>query len=202
MCHRGRTVRVLVLTGLVGSALMLALAPLGLPAGYSWLSHTTSQSAAQGVSGAWVARVGFVLFGVSVLVLTVARRRAWGPAAVPHGIFGLCMVAVAVFSSQSWAPEAAYDRSEDLLHSVAATALGFAFALGVVATLLREQPPGRRRRWPRDAVAVLASVAVPLAMTALPDFDGALQRLIFLVAYGWYGTEAVNGVRRAEGRAP
>jgi hypothetical protein len=194
MWRSERTTMTVVIAGLGASAALLALAPLLMPAGYSVLSHTTSESAAQGVAGAWLARTGFGLLGLSVLLLVAARRRAWGPAAILHGSFGVFMVAAGVFSTRSWVPEAPYDRTGDLLHSVAATGVGFAFALGVAATLLRARPPERRRRWPLDAAALLASVLIPLAMTAQPAADGALQRIMFAVAYVWYATEAVRAL--------
>jgi hypothetical protein len=46
-----------------------------MPADYSWVSNTTSESAAQGVQGAWMARLGFVLFGMSVILLVAESRR-------------------------------------------------------------------------------------------------------------------------------
>lgn len=55
-----------IVAGLSASALILALAPVLMPTGYSWVSHTTSESAAQGVAGAWLARCGSLLFGFSV----------------------------------------------------------------------------------------------------------------------------------------
>lgn len=45
---------------LATSMALLALAPLALPESYSWIELGTSESAAQGVEGAWVARAGFV----------------------------------------------------------------------------------------------------------------------------------------------
>jgi TRAP-type C4-dicarboxylate transport system permease small subunit len=71
--------------------LSLALAPLLMPAGYDWVRHTTSESAAQGLDGAWLARLGFVAFGLAVL-----------------------MVATAAFSTRPWDPELPYSRVEDL----------------------------------------------------------------------------------------
>jgi hypothetical protein len=71
-----------VIAALAASAVALALAPLLMPPSYSWLSMTTSESAAQGVGGAWLARLGFVLFGLSGwLLVVVVRHREWGPAA-------------------------------------------------------------------------------------------------------------------------
>lgn len=185
-----------VVVGLGASAVALATAPALMPEGYSWLSRTTSESAAQGVDGAWLARLGFVGFGLSVLLLARLRRIDWGPAATAlHAGFGLLMLATAGFSTRSWQPGRAYDPTEDLLHSMAATALGFAFALGIVATTLHASKPQRRRRWPVDAIAVLASVVLPLAMSGFPDLAGALQRLMFAVAYAWYATEAARALR-------
>lgn len=192
-----------VVAGLVASATALLLAPTLMPGSYSWPSHTTSESAAQGVDGAWLARLGFVLFGLSALLLVTVRRRVWGPAGtVLHTGFGVCMLAAAAFSARSWVPGAPYDRTEDTLHSVAATAMGFAFALGVVAVLITAGGAARRRRWPLDATAVLASVLLPLGMLLLPEVAGALQRLMFVVAYAWYLTEAARSRARRSGGWP
>jgi hypothetical protein len=189
-----------VVIGLAASAAALAVAPVLMPDSYSWLSMTTSESAAQGVDGAWLARLGFLLFGLSVSLLAAIRHREWGPAGTGlHAGFGLFMVAAAGFSTRPWQPGAAYDRTEDTLHSVAATAMGFAFGIGVAAAALRARGTRRARRWPLDAVAVLASVLLPLAMSALPPATGALQRAMFAVAYAWYATEAV---RKPAGTAP
>ena len=154
---------------------------------YSVIEHTTSESGAQGVPGAWLARLGFVLFGFAVVAIT---RRSWGrwkqPGTSLHLLFALCMLLVAVFSARSWDPVLAYDVTEDAMHSVAATAMGFAFALGVVAVAMR-------RRWRvSDVVAVAASVVLPLGMALYEPVSGVLQRTMFVIAYLWYGSEAIR----------
>jgi hypothetical protein len=180
-----------VLAGLGLSALALALAPLVMPAGYSWVSQTTSESAAQATSGAWVARLGFALFGLSVLALVPGCLRRWGRWGAPlHAAFGVLMVAAAVFSNRPWRAGVDWSRAEDLLHSVAASAMGIAFAAGVVAVAVVV-----RRARILDVVAVAASVLLPLGMTVWPGIDGALQRLMFLIAYAWYAVEALRVVR-------
>jgi hypothetical protein len=179
----------LALVLLASSAAALAMAPAVLPRSYSWIEHTTSEAAGQGVPGAWLARSGFVLFGAGVGLVVRRRRGRWTPlAVVAHAGFALSMVAVAVFPSRSWT-EAPYDARPDLLHSVAATAMGFCFVIGVVALMGEERRPGRR--W-GDAVAVGAAIVLPLAMTAWPSSAGASQRVMFLVAYLWYGREVVT----------
>ncbi|WP_208106591.1 DUF998 domain-containing protein [Streptomyces sp. GC420] len=189
------------LGGLIASAVALAVAPAVMPPGYSWVSRTTSESAAQGLSGAWVARLGFVLFGLSVVLLATVCRRRWGVWGVAlHAAFGALMTAAAAFSHKPWQATGPYDRTEDVLHSVAASTMGIAFALGIVAVALSRRALRRRVRL-ADAVAVAASVVLPLGMTVLPDVQGVLQRLIFVVAYAWYATEAVLTIRQPGPRA-
>ncbi len=173
------------------SFLALLLAPRNMPASYSWLQHTTSESAAQGVAGAWLARLGFLVFGLTVIWLSVRLIDSWsGPVRLMHGAFGLFMIGAAVFSSRPWLPDLPYDPVEDALHSFTATAMGFAFAIGVAIRLwYRGQD-----HWGRilDVAAIAASVAIPLAMSALPEWDGLLQRGMFTIAYIWYGFELLG----------
>ena len=67
-----------------------------------------------------------------------------------------------------------YDPIEDLLHSITVTALGFSFAFGVLAIVLRRRQ--RRLRACRlDVTAITASVILPVGMFAVTDLAGALQ---------------------------
>jgi hypothetical protein len=184
------------LLGLALSAAALLAAPTLMPPSYSWVTHTTSESAAQGVTGAWLARSGFVLFAVAVAIVCVLTRRQWGPATALHLIFATMMALAAVYSSRPWDPSLPFDVVEDVLHSVAATAMGFAFAIGVFAAAVR------RRFSALDAMAIAASVVLPLAMTLATAPAGALQRARFATAYGWYATEAVRSVRTVRSPSP
>lgn len=183
---------------LAASALVVALVPLTLPDDYSWLEHTTSESGAQGVEGAWLGRLGLLLFGLGVIGVVFVARTVWGPlASVLHLAVGVLLVASAYFATRSWREGAPYDRTEDVLHSIAATAMGFAFAVGVVAALVVARPP-ERIRWVIGAIGVAASIVLPIGMAVGPDRQGLLQRAMFVVVYCWYGTEALA----ASGREP
>lgn len=180
-----------VFGGLAASAVALASAPVLLPADYSWIGHTTSESASQGVEGAWLARLGFLLFGLAVIWLAALKRVTWGRwASVFHISFGIFMIAAAVFSARPWDAGMPYDPVEDLLHSVAATAVGFSFAFGVLAIVLRRANQQLKRRW-LDVIAIAASILLPVGMMLATDVAGALQRGIFLVAYAWYARETL-----------
>ncbi len=176
---------------LVISALSLGVAPLVMPTSYSSIANTTSESAAQGVEYAWAARLGFLTFGFAVLWLATGLRRIWARLAQwLHVAFGVLMIATAAFSHRSWVAGAQFDRIEDALHSFTATAMGFAFSFGVLVRLMqrgRQREPGRLL----DAVALVAATVIPVLMTRFAGLDGAIQRLMFLVAYLWYAREAL-----------
>lgn len=174
-------------TLLIAAIVALGLAPLAMPESYSWVEYGTSESAAQGIEGAWVARGGFILFGLAVLVAVRLRARTWGLAAtLLHGAFGVSLFAVAAFSAKPWEDGATYVESEDVLHSLFAGIIGFGFVAGVATLILL-----RRQRSPKaaapDWVAFLVTLTIPLAMDS--DIWGLLQRLMFLTAALWYGRE-------------
>jgi hypothetical protein len=170
-----------------------------MPDEYSWILHSTSESAAQGLSGAWVARLGFLLFGLGVLWLAASPVPAWGAwASLLHGCFGVMMLGTAAFSHRPWLPGVPFDPIEDLLHSATATGMGFAFAIGVVLVGLKRPTTEVLSRL-FDAAAVLASVVLPLAMSLGTPYTGVLQRSMFLVAYIWYGRAAYRGALQQGG---
>ncbi|MEZ4593377.1 MAG: DUF998 domain-containing protein [Chloroflexota bacterium] len=193
-----KTVRVVVMVVLLASFLALLLAPTQMPANYDWLRHTTSESGAQGIAGAWLARLGFLLFGLGVLAETAVLHKIWPvPVRFFLGAFGVFMTAVAAFSTRPWLPDLPFDSVEDWLHSFAASGMGFAFALGVGLRWWRRPRQAKMRAV--DLVVVGTAVFIPLAMNLLPHWDGLLQRLMFATAYLWYGWELLNGEPNLEG---
>lgn len=190
---------VVVLGALAVSLLLLMLAPLALPPSYSWVELGTSEAAAQGVDGAWVARAGFVLLGLAVLGVCALRYRAWQPLATGlHACFALGLVLVAVYSHAPWEEGVASVESEDRIHSVFASVVGFSFIAGVATTLVVRRP---RTRWSAagDVAALLVAATVPMLM-ATPVW-GVLQRLLFATAAAWYAGELRRQAVAGSGRS-
>jgi hypothetical protein len=164
----GRRAAVGVVALLAGAMALLTVAPLWLPSSYSWVEHGTSESAAQGIDGAWVARSGFIVFGVAVVWLVQLRSTAWGwPGTILHLAFGVGMFGVAAFA--------------------APTVVGVGFIAGVVAVMVSRRLPSVRAALP-DLAALAVAVAVPMTMST--SLWGILQRLMFLTAACWYAREA------------
>lgn len=181
-----------ILTLLVVSLTCLLLASRLMPADYSWISNAVSESAAQGIHGAWLARLAFVTYGLAVIWLSVSLSGRWGTGArYCHLMFGIFMVSAAAFSIRSWVPAANFDPTEDLLHSFAATAMGFAYTFGVLLIFL-QRPKGEPGGRLFDLLAAVVATVFPLLMLTLPDMHGLIQRVMFLVSYLWYAREGLR----------
>lgn len=185
-----RATGALVVALLAASAILVVVAATAMPEPYSWLTHSISESAAQTQDGAWIARLSFLAFGAAVLALSVALRERWPRGAYwCHLGFAAAMLATAAFSHKPWNPPGPGDATEDLLHSLMATGMGFAFAIGVVIrSIARQERHGLRAL---DVLAVAAATFLSSIGLVLPQVAGLLQRAMFLVAYVWYGAEAV-----------
>lgn len=180
----------------LAAGVCLAAAPLLLPANYEWLRHTVSESAAQGLDGAWLARFGLFALGFAV-ICTASADQFWSRTARTfHYAFGVLMVAAATFSARPADPTLPYASTEDVIHSVAATAMGFAFAIGVALVGYTRAAAGGRFSV-LDVVAVLASIVIPLAMVSWDGSAGLVQRVMFAIAIAWYVTETVGRPAKA-----
>lgn len=180
-----------VIAMLAAAVVCIAMAPTLMPDSYSIVEHSVSESAAQGVEGAWLARTGLLVFGFAVLALAGRAGRRWGPAGrILHRIVGVCLIATATFAHMPW-ENVPYDEFEDLLHSIASFGVGFAFTAGVVAVSLRRAGIAWRARL-FDWVAIIAAIIIPMTMFNATGIAGVVQRIMFGVAFVWYGAEAVR----------
>lgn len=189
--HRLQATGVLVL--LLISAICVAAAPLLMPESYSVVENAVSASAGQGIESAWVARTGFLMLGFGVLLLSVVRSGQWGVwGRLLMRIYGISIIAAAAYAHKPWL-DVPFDEFEDLLHSVAASAVGFAFTVGVLFVTARRGP---NAGWARafDLVAVAAAVIIPMTMFNVPDVEGLIQRIMFAIGYVWYAAEAVRSL--------
>lgn len=163
---------------------------------FSWIRHSTSEQAGQHLPGAWAMRAGFVAYGSCTAIAAILDRHTRPFVRAALFAFGLGMIATAVWSNASIISGAVSDLHEDYLHSVASGVVGTAFATACAARLFA--PHGSRRdglAW----IGLLVSVLIPMAMSAMPEFRGILQRSMFAVSFVFVAREfSVDGVSRTD----
>lgn len=185
---------------LVGSGVCLATAPLLMPDSYSILKNAISESAAQGVEYAWVARLGFLLLGFAVLILANVAGSRWGVwGRLVFRLYGVAMIGNAVFSHMPW-EDVPYDALEDLLHSVTAGATGMSFIAGVLIVMSR-RGPGHTAPRVFDALAIVAALVISMLIFNMETIAGLIQRIMFGIAYFWFGFEALRSASSASDHA-
>lgn len=192
---RDRLIATLGLILIALSVNLIAIAPLLLGPDYDPVRHSISESAAQQTPMAWAARLGLFLSGLGVLAAVIVRARSWGIAAtIAMTLFGLFWSATAVFSTRSWITMQPFDELEDALHSVLATSMAV-IVVGAIALQFVQPPLSTARRLGAGCL-LLASSLMPLAAVLLPETAGVWQRIMFAVAYAWFGAELITTLRR------
>lgn len=174
------------------SALLVLVAAWAMPDGYSWRSHSISESAAQGQLHGWITRLSFLCFGTAVLLISIANHGHWPRITYWCSlVFAGSMFGVAAFSHTPWQAGIEGDAFEDLLHSAFASGMGLAFVLGVAARFMQR---GREELMARvlDITALTVATVLPLALASASNAGGIVQRIMFVVGYIWFGREALK----------
>ncbi len=153
--------------------------------GYVWYRHSISQLAGQGYARAWIMRAAFIGFGVLVQLAGIGRIRAarrHGYRELPIMAYGLCILASGIFSAPPFVEGISYSAPEAQLHTLFASAGGWALTAGIFLYLLTDAPNERKIV---HAVALVLTMGMAGAFFALPAASGAFQYLLWLVGFAW-----------------
>jgi hypothetical protein len=186
-----RMVTSIVLALLVAAMLAVAIAPLLMPDSYSIVEHSISESAGQGVEGAWLARSGFLFVGSAVFLLVGIAGDLWGEwGRRALRFYAAATISAGVFAHGPW-EDVPFDRLEGYLHTVAAFFAGAGFALGVLVIGSR-RPPGADWRRGLDVLALIAVSVLPVTMLLFDDYTGIQQRFLALIGFVWLIAETMR----------
>ena len=176
--------------GVAGILAAMLIGPSYAPAVFDWMRHTTSEQAGQNMPGAWIMRAGFVAYGLGTLTAIALTRTPRPVARAALAVFGAGLIGTALWSNLPVDPALQGDQFDNWLHSIASGIVGTGFAAACAARLFL---PGGT---PRDALAwggLVVAVLVPLAMGAVPEFRGLLQRLMFVYSFAFVLREVRQG---------
>lgn len=160
------------------------------PAEFSWIRHSTSEQAGQQLPGAWAMRTGFAAYGCGVTTAAILDWHTRPFVRTALIAFGAGLIGTAVWSNASILPGSLSDLREDTLHSVASGVVGAAFAAACATRLFA---PGGSRRDGLAWLGLVISVLIPLAMNAMPEVRGILQRAMFAVSFVFVAREFAGG---------
>ncbi|HBR55117.1 MAG TPA: hypothetical protein DEA82_13415 [Flavobacteriaceae bacterium] len=161
----------------------LFILPLFSFEGASILETTIGALGAQKVPGNWFANATVIILSFAVVPLATKQLGSyWKQLAVLYTFcivfFFTGMYQLAGLDAQQYI----FNYTNDALHSLFSVITGFAFCLFCVffIFILKE----KAHRWQTFIVFSLALI-LPLLMWYLPAYKGILQRVLFLVTFGW-----------------
>lgn len=165
--------------GILIFAAAIILGPFYTVENYSVIANTVSELGAQMTRNNFVAIIGFVAFGLGI-VIEWLRRRTWVTA--PFLLFGVFIAAAGLLPHRPIDPEIAYNDTVHRLHSVMASASGIAVTLGFLWQGVRESVT--KIRIGHFYMAGIC-LTLPMAMFAMPEFQGMIQRLMYFQVFVW-----------------
>ncbi len=184
-----KAIKVSAIVALAIAALGVLLAPVFLHDEYSILSNSISESAAQNVPTAWIARTALFASGLGVLGIVVLKSRSWSrTVSISFSVFGTLWIVSSVFSTKSWVAGSSFSELESAIHSGAASAMAIV-VLGGLVLAFTKQPVRRVERVLAFGLATSATI-LPLASLLVPEFGGLFQRLMFFYTYLWFARQA------------
>lgn len=173
------------------ATLAIAISPMFLGDGYSPLSNSISESAAQGVANSWIGRTSLLMSGLGVLAVATIKRQTWSRlVAIPVWVFGSSWILTSVFSTKSWMADAAFNSLESNLHSVFASLMAIIVLPALVLALAKRDTSAINRVW--HFALACAATFLPLAGLIWQDFAGVFQRVMFLFTYAWFIRESLD----------
>ena len=173
--------------GILIFAAAILLGPFYTVEGYSVIANTVSELGAQMTRNNFVAIIGFTAFGLGI-VIEWLRHRSW--VTIPFLLFGIFIIAAGLLPHRPINLAVPYNEIIHRLHSVMASAGGIAVTLGFLWQGLRESAIKKRIF---DLYMASICLIMPMAMFSIPEFQGLIQRLMYVQVFIWMWFFFPNG---------
>lgn len=147
--------------------------------GYSSVTNLISQLGAQNTQNNFIMAAGFLALGIGMV--TDGIRRFSKPV-LPYIAFGLSMALAGLLAHKPIPPAVEYSEGAHQAHSALATLAGISISVGLLWQAVLAST--FRSRAVTIAVAAL-SFALPLCMLAFQEFQGLIQRMMYLLIFSW-----------------
>lgn len=158
--------------------LAVVLGPLYTVAEYSVVTNLISELGAQHTQNNFIMIIAFIVLGGSI---AIDGLRSFRLARLPFIIFGVAMAIVGLFPHKPLDTTINFNSTFHDIHGIIASVAGTVITVGFIWQGLRNNGCQRMVCFYLAAVAIV----FPLLMLNIPDFQGIIQRLMYLQILGW-----------------
>ena len=165
--------------GIAIFVLAVIAGPLYTVQGYSAVGNLISELAAQNTPRNFLMSGAFVALGAAIVADGARTHHA---SVAPFLAFGFFMALAGLFGHKPINPDLPYLAWAHTVHGALATTAGISISVAFIWQAIRQ-----RHATQRVVAAVLATLcfALPMAMLWLPEFQGAIQRLMYVLVFAW-----------------
>lgn len=179
-----------VFKAVVFFGIVIIVAHLFSPTNYDWQVNTISDLGSQHYEFAWIMRIGFVGFGLLLLIsilpyYLVSEGRNHSDILIL--LYGLFVSLSGIWSTASFSGSDSYSMTEDNLHSTFAQLAGIAFSVGILwHTIAYAEIGAKMAHIIFFSLVIAFSILVGLSKNEMiPMGIGLVQRGLYLVSFGW-----------------
>ena len=176
--HRGPKMLSLTRIGIAIFTLAVVLGPLYTVPDYSVVSNLISELGAQHTQNNFIMIIGFIALGGCI---AIDGLRPFRLALLPFILFGVAMAIVGIFPHKPLATTLEFNTTIHNIHGAIASIAGTVITVGFIWQGFRNV------EGQRIVCFYLAAVAIvfPLLMLNTPEFQGVIQRAMYLQVLGW-----------------
>ncbi len=147
---------------------------------YDWTKNTISDLGAQAYERKAIMQIGFVTFGLILAVGIILNGINWRTSAI--FIYAICVALTGVFCTKPFFVFESYSLIQASIHAVLAQMAGLFFTVGILMHAFFA--PNHHERLIHLIFFILV-LAFSASFGLFKDFQGVLQRLLYLVSFIW-----------------
>jgi hypothetical membrane protein len=147
---------------------------------YDWTKNTISDLGAQGYERKLIMQIGFLAFGLSLIIGLILKGLSWQTA--PILIYALSVALTGIFCTKPFTNIAIYSTTQSTLHSTFAQIAGISFSLGILTQIFFT--PDNKTKYIHIAFFILV-IGFSILFGLLKNYQGIAQRLLYLASFIW-----------------
>lgn len=173
--------------GIAFFTLAVVLGPLYTVAEYSVVTNLISELGAQHTQNNFIIIIAFIVLGGGIVIDGIRTFRL---ALLPFILFGAAMVIAGLFPHKPLDTSVGFNSAIHNIHGIIASFAGTVITVGFIWQGFRNNGSQRIICFYLAAVAIV----FPLLMLNIPDFQGGIQRLMYLQILGWLWLKYPNSL--------